>query len=92
MELYLEIELRKQGKTVYVEGVQKILPTNYCHKLKRISMADEYGVCGKVESSGHALWDCEVAEAVWRESKLSLPKFRRPLRDFINIVWKLWED
>ena len=55
-------------------------------------MADECGVCGKVKSSGHALWDCEVAEAIWRESKLSLPKFQRPLRDFIDIVWKLWED
>ena len=50
------------------------------------------GVCRKVESSGHVLWDCEVAEAVWRESKLVLPKLQRPLRDFIEVVWKIWED
>ena len=68
------------------------LPTNYSLKLKRIPMEDACGVCGKVKSSGHALWDCEVAEAVWRESKLTLPKFRSPLRDFLDVVWKIWED
>ncbi|XP_030969685.1 uncharacterized protein LOC115989962 [Quercus lobata] len=44
-----------------------------------------------VESSGHALWDCEVAGAVWRESNLLLPKFRCAHRDFMEIVWKFWE-
>ena len=68
------------------------LPTNYSLKLKRIPMEDACGVCGKVKSSGHALWDCEVAEAVWRESKLTLPKFRSPLRDFLDVVRKIWED
>ena len=68
------------------------LPTNYSLKLKRIPVEDACGVCGKVESSGHALWDCEVAKAVWRESKLSFPKFHSPLRDFLDLVWKIWED
>ncbi|XP_065636569.1 uncharacterized protein LOC136070491 [Quercus suber] len=68
---------------------KNILPTNYGLKLKRITMEDAYGVCGKVESSGHALWDCEVAKAIWRESKLTLPKFHSPLRDFMDVVWKM---
>ena len=71
---------------------KNILPTNYGLKLKRIPVEDVCGVCGKVESSGHALWDCEMAEAVWRESKLALPKFQSPLRDFMEVVWKLWEE
>ena len=44
--------------------------------------------CLRKRSSGHVLWDCEVAEAVWRESKLVLPKLQSPLRDFIEVVWK----
>ncbi|XP_065626609.1 uncharacterized protein LOC136066360 [Quercus suber] len=55
-------------------------------------MEDACVACGKVESSGHALWDCEVARAIWRESKLSLPNFRSPLCDFMDVVWKIWVD
>ena len=43
---------------------KNILPTNYCLKLKKIPMEDTYGACGKVQSLGHAFWDCEVAKAV----------------------------
>ena len=68
------------------------LPTNYSLKLRRVPAKDACGVCGMVESSGHALWDCEVAKAVWKESKLPLPKFQTPLRDFLDLVWKIWED
>ena len=71
---------------------KNILPTNLDLKLRKIQGEDVCGVCGKVESSRHVLWDCEMAEAVWRESKLVLPKFQRPLRDFIEVVWKIWED
>lgn len=71
---------------------KNILPTNYCLKFRKVTMVDECGVCGKVESSGHALWDCEVAKSVWKETKLSLPKFQNPQQDFIDVVWKLSED
>ena len=33
-----------------------------------------------------------MAGAVWKESKLSLPKFSNPHCDFIDVVWKFWED
>ena len=39
-----------------------------------------------------AFGNCEVVEVVWRESKLVLPKLQSPLRDFIEVVWKIWED
>ena len=71
---------------------ENTLPTNYNLKLKRILVEDACEVCGKVESSGHALWDYEVAKAVWRESKITLPKFHSPLRDFLDVVCKIWED
>ena len=52
-----------------------ILPTNLGLKRRKIQGEDVCGVCGKMESSGHVLWECEMAEAVWRESKLVLPNF-----------------
>ena len=33
-----------------------------------------------------------MVEAVWKESKLPLPMFRSPLHDFMDVVWKIWED
>nr|XP_023887308.1 uncharacterized protein LOC111999419 [Quercus suber] len=45
-----------------------------------------------VESSGHALWDCWLAEAVWKESKFSLSRGCHPHRDFIDVAWKFWEE
>ena len=74
------------------KACKNILPTNYCLKLRKISIVDACGVCGKVESSGHALWDCEAAGAVWRESNMSLPKFKNSHRDFMDVVWKIWEE
>ena len=71
---------------------KNILPTNYCLKLRKIPIEDAYGVCGLVESSGHALWDCEAAGAVWRESNMSLPKLKNSHRDFMDVVWKFWEE
>ena len=50
------------------------------------------GYVERLSRRGHALWDYEVAKAVWRESKLSLPKFHSPLREFLDLVWKFWED
>ena len=68
------------------------LPTNNSLKLKRILVEDACGICGKVETSGHVLWDCEAAKAVWEESKLPLPKFQTPVSDFLDLMWKIWED
>ena len=71
---------------------KNILPTNYCLCLRKVSKGDECGLCGLVESSGHALWDCWLADAVWKEAKISLPRTGHPHRDFIDVVWKLWEE
>lgn len=49
-------------------------------------------LCGKVESLRHALWDCWMAEAVWKEAKISLTRSSHPHRDFIDVVWKFWGD
>ena len=48
--------------------------------------------CGLSESSGHALWDCWMAEDVWKETKMLLPKVCHPNREFIDVIWKIWED
>lgn len=57
-----------------------------------MSNRDECGLCGKVESSGHALWDCWTAEAVWKEAKIYLQGGCIPHRDFMDVVWQFWED
>ena len=71
---------------------KNILPTNLCLCLRKVSDVDECGLWGMVESSGHALWDCWLANAVWKEAKISLPKGCQPYRDFIDVVWKFWEE
>ena len=71
---------------------KNILPTNYCLCLRKVSKGDKCRLCGMVESSGHALWDCWMAEAVWKEAKISLPRGCHSYLDFIDVVWKLWED
>ena len=33
-----------------------------------------------------------MAEAVWKEAKISLSRGCHSHRDFIDVLWKLWED
>ena len=71
---------------------KNILPTNYCLWRRKVSTNDECVFCGVSESSSHALWDCWMAEAVWKETKMVLPKVCHPNREFIDVIWKGWED
>ena len=57
-----------------------------------MSKDDRCGLCGLVESSGHALWECCMAEAVWKEAKLTVQGGCHSHRDFIDVVWKVWEN
>ena len=71
---------------------KNILPTNYCLRLRKVFKEDGCGLCGLVEYSGHALWDCCMAEAVWKEAKMTLQRGCHSHRDFIDTVWKFWEN
>ena len=71
---------------------KNILPTNYCLWRRKVSTNDECVFCGLSESLGHALWDCWMAEAVWKETKMVLPKACHPNCEFIDVIWKGWED
>ena len=33
-----------------------------------------------------------MAEAVWKETKMVLPKVCHPNHDFIDVIWKGWVD
>ena len=46
-------------------------------------------MCQLGESSGHALWSCRMAEAVWCSTRLKLPHFPDPPSDFIDIVLEI---
>lgn len=48
-------------------------------------------LCRGYESSGHALWDCDIATGVWKEVGLNLPNLKQPMKDFIDVVWTLKE-
>ena len=74
------------------QACKNILPTNHCLWLRKVSKEDRCGLCGLVESSGHALWDCCMAEVVWKEAKLTLQRGCHSHRDFIDVVWKFWEN
>ena len=71
---------------------KNILPTNLCLCIRKVSIGDECGLCRMVKSSGHALWGCWLADAVWKEARISLPRGCQPYRDFIDVVWKFWEE
>ena len=71
---------------------KNILLTNLCLCIRKVSNGDECGLRGMVESFGHALWGCWLADVVWKEAKISLPRGCQPYRDFIDVVWKFWEE
>ena len=48
-------------------------------------------MCGLAESSGHVLWECGTANAVWKEAKFSVKGGCFPLRDFTDVVWYVCE-
>ena len=33
-----------------------------------------------------------MAEAIWKETKMVLPKVCHPNHDFIDVIWKGWVD
>nr|POE67399.1 phenylalanine ammonia-lyase 1 [Quercus suber] len=59
---------------------KNILPTKLRLKARGIDVNEKCDLCGKAESSGHALWSCNIAEAVWSdEVKRMVAEFRKPL-------------
>ena len=67
------------------------LPTKLKLKDKGIGSDDRCEFCDQSESSGHALWSCKTAEEVLSNTKLKLPFFQDPPRDFIDIVWVIYD-
>ena len=68
---------------------KNILPTKLRLKAQGIDVDEKCDICGNVESSRHALWSCKIAEAVWSCTRLKLPYFQEPPRDFIDIMWEI---
>lgn len=33
-----------------------------------------------------------MVEAVWKETKMPLPRLSHPQHDFIDVIWKIWKD
>ena len=46
-------------------------------------------LCGLRETSGHILWGCHYAKAVWSGTKIKLPWLQDPINDFVDIVWEI---
>ena len=65
------------------------LPTKLRLKARGIGKDGGCNMCGVDESSGHALWSCRSAEAVWCGTRLKLPSFHVLPSDFIDIVWEI---
>lgn len=92
LEGYLGLKLPGKVKAFMWRTCKNILPTNYFLRCRKVSMVDECVLCGKIESSGHALWDGWMVEAVWKEIELLLPRLSHPHHKFIDVFWKIWED
>ena len=78
-------------KHFFWRACKNILPTKLKLKDKGIGSDDRCEFCDQRESSGHALWSCKTAEEVWSNTKLKLPFFQDPPRDFIDIVWAIYD-
>ena len=78
-------------KHFFWRACKNILPTKLKLKDKGIGRDDRSEFCEQSESSGHALWSCKTAEEVWSNTKLKLPFFQDPPRDFIDIVWAIYD-
>ncbi|XP_075674992.1 uncharacterized protein LOC142644220 [Castanea sativa] len=78
-----------QNRVKQWRACKNILPTNYNLKISKVAIEDKCELCGISESSGHVQWDCKLAVDVWKETRLKLPRFQNPQRDFIDVVWRL---
>ena len=64
------------------------LPTKNRLMAWAVGSGDCCALCGQSETSGHILWGCQYAKAVWSGTKIKLPWLQDPLNDFIDIVWE----
>ena len=78
-------------KQLLWKACKNILPTKLHLKAHGVSKDGRCDMCRLEETSGHALWSCRMAEDVWCGTRLKLPYFQDPLRDFIDIVWEIKE-
>lgn len=47
-------------------------------------------VCGcETENNGHALWDCEKAQAVWKLTRIMFDTKGMVFPEFIDLLWHL---
>ena len=76
-------------KHLFWRACKNILPTKLFLKARGIGKDGACDMCGLGESSGHALWSCRIAEAVWCSTRLKLPYFHDPPSDFIDIAWEI---
>ena len=64
------------------------VPKYTSHKSKLTQNVCE--ACGLgIESSGHILWECEKARAVWLLSGINFDKQGARYLEFLNLVWYL---
>ena len=69
-----------------------VLPMKQCLLHRKVITEDKCDFCAKSESSGHALWGCLIAKETYVETKLRLDKLIQPPKDFLDVVWMLFES
>lgn len=71
---------------------KNILPTKERLRIKGVTQDNGCDLCGLSESSGHILWGCKGAADVWSATKIKLPLFPNPPREFIDVMWEIKEN
>ena len=71
---------------------KNILPTRNRLKVEGVGCEDSCALCGSSETSGHLLWDCKFAKAVWRGTKIKLLALLEPVPEFLNLVWEVMDS
>ena len=72
-------------------AAKNIFPTKLRLKAKGIGQEDNCDLRGLCESSGHILWGCKVAAAVWSATKTKLHSLPEPHLNILDIVWEIKE-
>nr|XP_023883409.1 uncharacterized protein LOC111995710 [Quercus suber] len=88
--MHLAVETPTQLRHFIWKACRNILATKDNLKRRKISVDDEYVLCGQPEETTcHLLWFCKHARGVWESSKLALPFAISPSWMFLDVVQNL---
>lgn len=91
-KLIWQLSYQNKIKHFMWRACKNILPTKNRIMTRGMGREDCCALCGHSETSGHILWGCQYAKAVWSGTKIKLSWLQELLNEFIDIVWEKMES